>query len=73
MVCYFYCKHFHQRRLPAIHQWSLKDKESVIVNPDIIVHTLRKKGEIKTVSFLTRFHISLVPSLMQPEFAEWLE
>ena len=26
----------------------LSNKESVIVNPDATVHTLRKKGEIKT-------------------------
>ena len=26
----------------------LSNKESVIVNPDTTVHTLRKKGEIKT-------------------------
>ena len=33
---------------------SLNDKESVIVSPVITVHTLRKKGEMKTVSDLTR-------------------
>ena len=27
---------------------SLSNKESVIVNPDTTVHTLTKKGEIKT-------------------------
>ena len=39
---------------------SLSDKELVIVSPVINVHTLRKKGEIKTMGFLTRLHSSLV-------------
>ena len=39
---------------------SLRDKESVIVSPTINVHTLRKKGEIKTVPFCTRLHSSFV-------------
>ena len=49
-----HCKHYHPRLLPAIHQGSLsdKDKESVIVSSVIAVHTLRRKGEIKTVSVL---------------------
>ena len=40
---------------------SLSDEESVIVSPVIAVHTLRKKGEIKKVSILTRLPSSLVP------------
>ena len=32
----------------------LSDKESVIVSPAITVHTLRKKGEIKSVPVLPR-------------------
>ena len=39
---------------------SLSDKESVIVSSVITVHALRKKGEIETVSFLTKLHSSLV-------------
>ena len=40
---------------------SLIDKESVLwVSPAITVHTLRKKGEIKTVSVLTRLPSSQV-------------
>ena len=34
-------------------------KESVIVSPVTIVHSLRGKGEIKTVSVLTRLPSSL--------------
>ena len=41
---------------------SLGNRELVVVNPVITVHTLRKKGEIKTVSFLTRLPHSLVLS-----------
>ena len=40
---------------------SLTDKESVIASPVITVHTLRKKGEIETVSVFTRLPSSLVP------------
>ena len=40
---------------------SLSNKESVIVSLVITVHTLKKKGEIKTVSVLTRLTNSLVP------------
>ena len=40
---------------------SLTDKESVIASPVIAVHTLRKKGEIETVSVFTRLPSSLVP------------
>ena len=40
---------------------SLGDKESVIVVSVITVHTLRRKGEIKTVSVLIRLSSSLVP------------
>ena len=36
------------------------DKESV-VSPAILVYTLRKKREIKTMSVLTRFPCLLVP------------
>ena len=39
----------------------LSNKESVIVSLVITVHTLKKKGEIKTVSVLTRLTNSLVP------------
>ena len=39
---------------------SLSNKESVIVSLVITVHTLKKKGEIKTVSVLTRLTNSLV-------------
>ena len=35
-------------------------KESLIVSPVIIVHSLRRKEEIKTVSVLTRLPSSLV-------------
>ena len=40
---------------------SLSDKKSVIVRPVTTFHTLREKGEIKTVSVLTRLPSSLVP------------
>ena len=40
---------------------SLSNKESVIVSPVIIVHTLGKNGEIKIVSVLARRPSSLVP------------
>ena len=40
---------------------SLSNNESVIVNSVITVHTLRKKGEVKTVSAITRLPSSLVP------------
>ena len=40
---------------------NLRDKELVIASPVITAHTLRKKREIKTVSFLTRLSSSLVP------------
>ena len=39
----------------------LSDKESVIVSPFITVHTLRKKGEVKTVSVLTQLPCAMVP------------
>ena len=39
---------------------TLSDKKLVIVSPVITVHTLRKKGEVKIVSFLTRLHSSFV-------------
>ena len=49
MVSHSDSKHLHQRLLPAIHQFSDPGgKESVIVSPIITVHTLKKKGEIKT-------------------------
>ena len=38
----------------------LSDKELVIVSRVITVRTLRKKGKIKAVSFLTRNHSFLV-------------
>ena len=51
----------YQRLLPTIPNFlSLSDKELVIVSPVISVHTLRKKGEIKTMPFLTKLHSSLV-------------
>ena len=40
---------------------SLSDKESVIVSRVITVHSLGKKGEIKTVSVSTRLLGSLFP------------
>ena len=39
----------------------LSNESSAIVSPVITVHTLRKKREIKTVSFVTKLHRSLVP------------
>ena len=39
---------------------SLSNKESLIVNPAITIHTLMKKREIKARSFLTRLHSFLV-------------
>ena len=39
---------------------SQSDKKSVIVNPAFLDHASRKKGEIKTVSVLTRLPSSLV-------------
>lgn len=33
---------------------SLSNEESVIVSPIVSVHTLRKKGKIKTASVLTK-------------------
>ena len=39
--------------------FSLDHRKSVVVNPVINVHTLRKKGEIKTVTILTRLPSSL--------------
>ena len=39
---------------------SLGDMESVVVSP--VIHTLIKKGEIKTVSVLARLPSSIVPS-----------
>ena len=44
---------------------TLSNKESVIVNPAITAHTLRKKGVVKPPR-------PLFP-LMQSEFAEWLK
>ena len=60
-MCHSDFKHLHQRLLPAIYQFVwLSDEESVNVSPVMTVHTLRKKGEIKTVPFLTRLPSSLV-------------
>ena len=39
----------------------LCNKKSVIVSPVIVVYTLRKRREIKRLSFLTRLPCSLVP------------
>ena len=50
---------------------SLSNKESVIVSPIITVHTLRKSGEIQTMSVVARLSSSLVPK-MQPKLAKWL-
>ena len=47
--------------LQYTHFLSLSNKESATVSPVITVHTLRKNGEIKTVSVLTRRPSSLVP------------
>ena len=38
--------------------FELQRSSSDIASPVINVHTLRKKGEIKTESFLTRFYNS---------------
>ena len=40
---------------------SLSDKGSMIVNPVTTVHTLRRKGEIKKVLFITKVPSSLIP------------
>ena len=40
---------------------SLSDKGSMIVNPVTTVHTLRRKGEIKKVPFITKVPSSLIP------------
>ena len=44
--------------------FTLKHVRDMIItySPVITVHNLRQKGEIKTVSFLTRLHSFLVPS-----------
>ena len=39
----------------------LSDKESAIVSLFIAVHTLRKKGEVKTVSVFTQLPCAMVP------------
>ena len=44
----------------------LNDKESVIVSHVITVHTFRKKGEIKTVSVLTRPACKIPYKTLQP-------
>ena len=48
---------------------SLSNKESVVVSPIITVCTFRKKGEIQTVSVVTRPSSSLVP-MTQSELAK---
>ena len=61
MDCHSDCKHLHQRLLSQNTNFlSLNDKESMTVRPVITICTLKKKGEIKTVSILTRLSISLV-------------
>ena len=40
---------------------SLSDKGSMIVNPVTTVHTLRRKGEVKTVPVITKVPSSLIP------------
>ena len=46
---------------------SLSDKESVNKNPAVTVHTLGKKGEIKT-----RLFLKLLGLLMEPKSAKCL-
>ena len=63
MVCYFDCRHYHQRLLPAIHQLSEPERYGVSTcEPCYQFHTLIKKGEVKTASVFTRLSSSLVPS-----------
>ena len=50
---------------------SLSNKESVIVSPIITVHALRNRGEIQTVSVVTRSSSSLV-LMTQSELVKWL-
>ena len=50
---------------------SLSDNESVILSPVIIVHTLSKKREIKTVPVFTRIPSSLVPWCSLNELNGW--
>ena len=40
---------------------SLSDKGSMIVSPVTTVHTLRRKGEVKTVPVITKVPSSLIP------------
>ena len=55
MVCHSNCKDIHQRLLSQNTNFlNLNDKESVIVCLVITACTLSKKGEIKTLSVLTR-------------------
>ena len=62
MICHSGCKHL---LLVAIQQFlNLGDNESVIVSPVITIHTLRKKGEIKKMSVLTRLPSSLIALLI---------
>ena len=66
MVCHSDCKDHLNQRLHACNFLTLRNKESVIVVFELLslainVHTLRKNGEIKTVSVLTRRPSSLVP------------
>ena len=55
MVCHSNCKDIHQRLLSQNTNFlNLNDKESVIVCLVITACTLSKKGEIQTLSVLTR-------------------
>ena len=66
MVCHSDCKDHLNQRLHAFNFLTLRNKESVIIVFELLsfainVHILRKNGEIKTVSVLTRRPSTLVP------------
>ena len=56
--------------LQYINFLSLSDEESVIASPVTTVHTLRWKGESKTVSVLTRLPARL-PAILPSYRATW--
>ena len=60
MVYHSDCRYLHQGLLPPTHD-VISGKGSVIVSLVTAVHTLKTKGEIKTVSILTRVPSSLIP------------
>ena len=66
MVCHSDCKDHLNQRLHDFNFLTLRNKESVIIVFELLsfginVHILRKNGEIKTVSVLTRRPSTLVP------------